>query len=1259
MNKFGKVSRLAAAIFALSGGLSAVPAFSQEASDDFGEKVSAGELTFTLITGDKVSAVVKNDGALAGIRLLGEDGSEVVTSIYQYGNDTYVVPPKAQKLVDAKAVDMELFNISKLYQAGYDDDSTSKLPVIVEYTDGTLAGAAVPQPLSGMSLTGEIEIIDSAAFGIEKNQAAELWTQLTADSSVEGVWLDAFVYAHKVSGTETLTPTVPLTGARGEYAAEFDGEGVTVAVLDTGYDTEHADLNGRVTASRDFTYSRNGVDDLNGHGTHVATTIAGTGAESNGLWAGMAPETDLVIGKVLGNTGGGSTYGILSGMIWAVEQGADIVSMSLGGSATSCAGPMVDLVEALSDKALFVISAGNSFTRETVGSPGCAPSALTVGAIDRNNETAVFSSRGPSPDGHSSKPDIASQGVAVVAAAAGGFGATGYTALSGTSMAAPHVSGGAALLKQARPELTPRELKKVLTSSVTPSDAHVLEQGAGPMDVNQAMVQTVVANPNPELGFFTGGHYEYTETAVTLENLSDQDKTFKLKLDIVGEDESVELPATLAGLGIKSVTVPAHGSVDVPVWIDPTVGLRSGAYGAITGRIEGTVVGGSDDRLTVPVSFWIDQPQVELSFSVTDNRGKPAQSPSKIYVMNDEDDWGHYLAVHNGVASMTLPEGEYSIVANIMTYDNDSNFGGLVESAAQMAVLRRKVSSNATIEFDARNAEKVEFKAGKPLAPQGYSFGFTYALDDEKTAKLAAMELAPDYVKNFYAWSQGHDDRFRSFVTTRALAPETVVTLQNGEVLDYTNQSLALSFHGEGNAEMVAVGDAGYSTDWEQFELEGKIALISNPYYLTSYMVGNAMKHGAIGVIAYRPGTSGRYKGLISGTPKVPVIAVSGEQGARIAAEVEAGNNRVSWSGIAAERSPYAYSINHITDGHIDGGLVQVHENDMHKITARYHAQDDDRPAWTDVMAMTNSTGEFYSTGSPQMVMTPVEREEYYTATSKNAWTNVVMPDAQLRSNGGYFDGARLMTAGAEEETTWFKGPRGGTLLSNGSAIAYRDTNVVHFRTPAFGDAAGHDGIGGYNGSAAYGIKVDGQIQYLDSGMLTVPDSNSEITLEMRYYPRGVGERSPVGDHLGSFYQGLYTFNTSAAQQGPQSVLVPVIDLPVSIVNTANAGEPMQVKLSGVMDGLGEVELSSVSLQYGYGQECVVDNVPAYVYCPVSDKFSASNWVDAEVKQVNGEWIATIPNAAAAGNFVHLRVEVTGPQGSRTQQITMRNYMLL
>ncbi|WP_105201274.1 MULTISPECIES: S8 family serine peptidase [unclassified Pseudoalteromonas] len=1252
--RFGRLKATYLAMLSL--GL-AQPVLAQ--GDELAGNTSAQALTFTLITGDKVSAVVNKQGELGGIRMLGKDGNEVITSIFKRGGNTYVMPSQAQEWVDSGAIDLELFNINKLYASGYADEVTHQLPVIVEYHDGTLAGAATPKQLAGTSLTGEIELIDSAALSIDKSKAAEVFSALVAQGDVDAVWLDAAVFAHKVSESETLTPTVPLTGAYGDVARHYSGAGVTVAVLDTGYDIEHSDLQGRVIASRDFTYSANGVDDTNGHGTHTASTVAGSGAESNGKWVGVAPGADLVIGKVLGNTGGGSMYSILSGMQWAVmSENADIVNMSLGGSATSCDGPLVDMVEALSDRALFVISAGNSFTRETVGSPGCAPSALTVGALDRDGNTASFSSRGPSPDGHSAKPDIASQGVAVVAAASGGQGATAYRALSGTSMSAPHVAGGAAMVMQARADLSPRDVKKVLTSSVFTSDAHVLEQGAGAMDINRAIKQAVIAQPNRELGYFGYGQNDaYTDSSVTFENTTSEEITFKLNLDLIGEDGKTQLPATVAGLGVKSVTVPANGQVDVPVWIDPSVAMRDGAYGAITGKITGTAVGGEDEQITVPVSFWVDQPQVSLTVNLTDRWGNRASFPSKVYLINEEDDWGSLLRLNGGKAEVKVPTGNYSIIANIMTFDNANSSSGLVESAAQMAILDRKIESATVLNFDARNAQPVTFKAEQPLDPQGYSFGFTYALDDNKQAKLAAMELAPDYVNDMYAWSQGHDDRFRSFITTRAVAPETKVMMENGTEFDYIKQGLALSFHGEGSAEVVPVGDAGYSTDWSQFDLEGKIALIANPNYLTSYMVGNAMKHGAMGVIFYRPGRDGRYKGSITGTPKVPVIGISTAEGEQLAAEIAAGRNTVSWSGIAAERSPYAYSINHITDGRIDAGQIVLQEHKMRKIESQYHSQGDERPAWTDVMAMTNSTGEFYSTGSSQLIMLPVERDEYFSATTKNAWTNIVMPNYQMRSAGAYFDGARIMTPG-EEATTWLKGPRMGSLGTSGIPIISRDTNVLSFNMAAFGDAAGHDGIFGYDGRSAYGLMVNGQSTSPYQGTLTLEHGSNQVSLSMRSYARGVGERSPVNDALGSLYEGKYSFTTDDTMQGIQPILMPVVDVPVDINNAMPAGEPAHIKLSAILDGEGEVSLADVKLQYGYGQECGMSDIPAFIYCPVTAKFSPESWVDAEITQLDGEWVAIVPNDAPAGEFVHLRVEMANYGTSTAEQLTMRAYML-
>ncbi|MCH1931365.1 S8 family serine peptidase [Shewanella sp. A25] len=1258
MKQLFKRSRIAATCL-MAMGLSANYVM---ADDDLLVDAKSNTVQFTLITGEVVTAVVRTDGTLGGIRLMGENGAEVITSVFQNKNGQYIISPKAQQLVDSRAVDMELFNITKLHAAGYDDASTDKLPVIIKYQDGTLAGSAVPNAIEGATLTDEIELIDSASFGISKDKAAQVLASLSNDMTVKGVWLDAVINAHRettngVNALANLSPTVPLTGAYGNLANKYNGKGVIVAVLDTGYDVEHPDLQGQVLVSKDFSYSSNGVDDLNSHGTHTASTIAGTGHESNGLYAGMAPGAKLLVGKVLTNSGSGSTTGILNGMIWAVNQGADVVSMSLGGSGTSCDGPLVDMVEALSDKALFVISAGNSFTRESVGIPGCAPSALTVGAADRENNTATFSSRGPSPDGHSAKPDITSQGVDVVAAASGGRGDTAYRSMSGTSMSAPHVAGGAAIVMQARPELTPRQVKEVLTSSALPTDAHVLEQGAGPMDVNRAVGQSVIAAPNMELGSFAYDQdIGVTQTQVTLTNVSNKDVTLKLKMSLIGEDGKTQMPATLAGLGVKSIVVPANGTADVPVWIDSSVALRSGAYGAITGRIEGTTTGNTDVHVTVPVSFWIQQPEVNLSLNVTDMRGKPAASPSKVYLMNEEDDWGQAVTLINGQANVKVPEGNYAIVANVMTYDNDATTNGLVESAAQMAVLNRKISQDTHLDFDARNAEKLEFKASKPLAPQGYSFGFTYSLDDNKLAKLAAIDLAPDYVKDMYTWSQGHDDRFRSFVTTRAIAPEAVLKMQNGEVLEYNKQGMAMSFNGEGSAEVVFVGDGGYSVDWSKFDLKGRIALIGNPYYVTSTMVNNAVKYGAVGVLFYRPGLMGRYKGTIAGTPRIPAVGLTSEQGEALLAEVQAGNNIVSWKGIAAERTPYAYSINHITDGHIDGGQIVLQEQKMNKIQAAYHSQNDERPVFVDVMGMTNSTGEFYSTGSTQLVMAPVVRDEYYTATTKNMWTNIVMPGSVITSEGAFFDGPRMMTAG-QEKTSWLKGPKAGTQLSNGGVIAYRDTNTVGIKIVRFGDAGGHDGTTGNNWQSLYGLRVNGTNTYLDSGKVTLPDSNAQVELEVRTFARGVGSSSTVKDGLGSFYQGIYNFSTDSSKQGIQAVLVPKIDVPVAIDNTLVAGEPVTVKLAGLMDGVGQVDLADVSLEYGYGQECSLVSPSVSIYCPVSTKFAETAWKTAEVKQVDGEWVATIPNDTAAGNFVHLRVQMSEGTSS-VKQTMMRVYML-
>lgn len=217
------------------------------------------------------------------------------------------------------------------------------------------------------------------------------------------------------------------------------GKGVKVAVLDTGCDPYHPDLESAVGASKDFTGSKAGTADVNGHGTHCCGVV---GARLNGQGvAGMAPECVLLVGKVLGDTGGGTDLGIAQGIDWSVAQGADVISMSLGAAAPS--QRIHDAVRrAVAAGVIVVAAAGNSGPNEgTVGYPGAFAECVCVGATDQADAAANFSSRGPALW-------IAAPGVRIRSCFPGGR----FAEMSGTSMATPHVAGAAALWCSTHPD---------------------------------------------------------------------------------------------------------------------------------------------------------------------------------------------------------------------------------------------------------------------------------------------------------------------------------------------------------------------------------------------------------------------------------------------------------------------------------------------------------------------------------------------------------------------------------------------------------------------------------------------------------------------------------------------------------------------------------------------------------------------------------------------------------------------------------------
>jgi len=559
----------AAYLVPLLVGVSLVPATPAQAAPQ-GWTSTAGPVTadrrehrVTLVTGDQVQIEAGGTDANTAVAVTAGSGRAGVTfRQYTTGGHLYVVPSDAMALVASGQVDSRLFDVTGLVADGYDDAATAELPVIVGYT------AKAYQ--TGVSLAGRraLPSVRGAAFRADK--AGRTWTAVTSASGagrrrvadgVAHVWLDG-------KRSVSLDQSVPQIGAPAAWQAGYSGQGVTVAVLDTGIDDTHPDFAGRIVGEQNFTSTQDTGDHV-GHGTHVASTIAGSGARSGGKYVGVAPKASLLIGKVCGTTQCEDSD-ILAGMEWAATR-AKVINMSLGGPDSAGVDPLEEAVNTLTVQtgALFVIAAGNDGMDNDVSSPASADAALAVGAVDKQDQLASFSNRGPRVGDGAIKPDITAPGVDIVAALSKDSAypeyTAGYTQLSGTSMATPHVAGSAAILASEHPQWSSTQLKAALMASAKPNPAlNVFAQGAGRVDVARAVGQSVYASPTSLwLGSqpWPADDDQPVSRTVTLHN----DGTTPLTLDLAVQATA---PAGMFTVSPSRVTVPARPTR----WSPPTPG---------------------------------------------------------------------------------------------------------------------------------------------------------------------------------------------------------------------------------------------------------------------------------------------------------------------------------------------------------------------------------------------------------------------------------------------------------------------------------------------------------------------------------------------------------------------------------------------------------------------------------------------------------------------------------------------------------------
>lgn len=573
-----------------------------------------GSHDVTLLTGDRVTVLIGADGHTTH-EVTPAPGRDPVFQAYGDGEDLYVIPDDAAAAVAAGVLERDLFNVRELVRQGLTGDRAG-LPLIVTY-DGS-------GPAPAAARGDQLSSIDGAALRLSPDEAGAFWRDLqppagpraagALGAGVERLWLDREIEV-------SIDQSVPRIGAPAAWDAGLDGTGVAVAVIDTGVDPQHPDLAGRIVDTANFTDEPDIVD-RHGHGTHVASTILGDGTASGGTYTGVAPGASLMAAKAIDASGSGPTSAVIAAMEWAAYGGADIINLSLGSEPTDGTDPSSQAVDTLSAEtgALFVAASGNDFQDVHVLAPSAADSALSVGAVDAQDEVPFFSNRGPRRGDAAVKPEITAPGVDIAAARAAGTSLgtpidDHYTSTSGTSMATPHVAGTAALLAHAHPEWDWQALKDAVVSTAAPRQYEWWQGGAGRVDAARAATQGVYGPAAVNLGVqpFPQDQLDLVTRKLTYTNHTDADVTLELALDLAAFDGG---GTGAADLSASTVQIPAGGSAGVTLTVDPAADPE-GAYG---GLVRASSADGQVSVVTA-VSWHNETETYDVAVQVSGHRG--------------------------------------------------------------------------------------------------------------------------------------------------------------------------------------------------------------------------------------------------------------------------------------------------------------------------------------------------------------------------------------------------------------------------------------------------------------------------------------------------------------------------------------------------------------------------------------------------------------------------------------------------------------
>ncbi|MFE7323741.1 S8 family serine peptidase [Streptomyces sp. NPDC057565] len=1195
----------------------------------------------TLVTGEVVTLERHANGFQAATVEPSADGIPAAFSSMKVGEEVYVIPDKAQPYLAANELDRELFNVTKLVEYGYDDAHRAAVPLLATYGGAPgKAGKALKQAApAGSVKADELPSANAVALHASKKKASTFWEAVDDDSAaatkatkapkladgIKKLWLDKPV---KV----TLDQSVPQIGAPEAWAAGYDGTGTKVAVLDTGIDPNHPDVAGRVKKTQNFTDDPDAVDH-HGHGTHVASTIAGSGAASGGKYKGVAPGADLYIGKVLNSAGSGSDSGVMAGMEWAVAQGADIVSMSLGSAAGSDGtDPLSQAVNQLTESSgtLFVIAAGNTGpSKGTVGAPGAAEDALTVGAVNKQDQLAGFSSRGPVKDTFAVKPEITAPGVDIVAARAAGttMGTPvddNYTSANGTSMATPHVSGAAAILAQRHPDWTADRLKQVLVSTAKQGSYTAYQQGGGRVDVPKAIDATVYSTPAVvSMGKKSAESAPVTRT-VTYTNTSSTDKTLSLRLFSVGE--TAPPPDGMFTLNADSVTVPANSTAGVTVTYRPELG----AVGDYTGIITATAADGTAIHTTVGATK--DVPTVDLTVNTIDRSGNPATA--ELVAFDLDNGVVRQVFPQGGTKTVALPVGRYSVMGVVYTKDPVS---GQILNHTLAGDPMLEMKADHTITLDARLGKEVKVATPKESEPNGYKLGYRQKLPGK---------LGIDYMKGASSqlWDHAYvvptepvtNGTFEFNFQQRRYSPVIRASIAGQEgALPLEPVVYAARLHGPSTLQAVDAGMAR-PEDLAGKDLGGKLAVVTrDATRKTPDQIAAVTGAGAKAVIIVndRPGPFATIVPRVTRTA-IPAWSLTQDQGKVLFDRMADGPTQINLQGIG--NHPYVYNIAMMVPGGIPADPVDaVTAENSAVVTSHYRGTKGSYLGETDSAVR---PGETMITQVIDYFDAPVDREEWYSTGSKwptmkdMRWFQTVYPDRNDIQRT-VKDVLRNYKPGEQHEETWLgaaNGPAGPE-----AAYAFREADKATLILPEMSDSQpGHYG--------QYAAADETMMRVYQDGQLLKETNYPSLTglpvgADPATYRITLDASRPAWFPLSTQTSTAWTFKSArpASAKENLALLWPQYGLNLDAENTTQGGSTYDFDLAFALQG---------------GATADVDGVEVEVSTD-----DGATWSPATVKtKSDGHYKVSLTNPASG--YVSLRVKAQDTGGSKVEQTLIKAY---